>query len=335
MAMKVFITGATGFIGAHLVRRLAQDEHELHCLVRRTSQIRTLEELGAVLITGDVTDMNSIRQGMQSCDWVMNLANIYSFWESDKRVFGNVNIEGTRNVLECALEMGVSKLVHVSSVVVYGKPPECPFVEESPVGPVRFSEYARTKYEGELIAWELYEQRGLPLVVIYPGSVLGPGDNKATGQYHRNLIAGRMPARLFEDSVLTYVHVRDVVEVIVRAAEKADNIGEKYFACGQQLSMREINEMVCDIAGIPLPELAQPDRQVMANAALMTRLAEATKKPPLLGMSIDLVRTTKEGFMADGSKAERELGITYTPIRVALEEAVAWYRGEADAPPIA
>jgi dihydroflavonol-4-reductase len=335
MAMKVFITGATGFIGAHLVRRLAQDEHELHCLVRRTSQIRTLEELGAVLITGDVADMNSIRQGMQSCDWVMNLANIYSFWESDKRVFGNVNIEGTRNVLECALEMGVSKLVHVSSVVVYGKPPECPFVEESPVGPVRFSEYARTKYEGELIAWELYEQRGLPLVVIYPGSVLGPGDNKATGQYHRNLIAGRMPARLFEDSVLTYVHVRDVVEVIVRAAEKADNIGEKYFACGHQLSMREINEMVCDIAGIPLPELAQPDRQVMANAALMTRLAEATKKPPLLGMSIDLVRTTKEGFMADGSKAERELGITYTPIRVALEEAVAWYRGEADAPPIA
>jgi dihydroflavonol-4-reductase len=335
MAMKVFITGATGFIGTHLVRRLAQDEHELHCLVRRTSQIRTLEELGAVLITGDVTDMNSIRQGMQSCDWVMNLANIYSFWEPDNRGFGNVNIEGTRNVLECALEMGVSKVVHVSSVVVYGKPPECPFAEESQVGPVRFSEYARTKYEGELIAWELYEQRGLPLVVIYPGSVLGPGDNKATGQYHRNLIAGRMPARLFEDSVLTYVHVRDVVEVIVRAAEEADNIGEKYFACGQQLSMREINEMVCDIAGVPLPELAQPDRQVMANAALMTRLAEATKKPPLLGMSIDLVRTTKEGFMADGSKAERELGITYTPIRVALEEAIAWYRGGADAPPIA
>jgi dihydroflavonol-4-reductase len=335
MAMKVFITGATGFIGTHLVRRLVQDEHELHCLVRRTSQIRTLEELGAVLITGDLTDMNSIRQGMQSCDWVMNLANIYSFWEPDNRVFGNVNIEGTRNVLECALEMGMSKVVHVSSVVVYGKPPECPFVEESPVGPVRFSEYARTKYEGELIAWELYEQRGLPLVVIYPGSVLGPGDNKATGQYHRNLIAGRMPARLFEDSVLTYVHVRDVVEVIVRAAEKADNIGEKYFACGQQLSMREINEMVCDIAGVPLPELAQPDRQVMANAALMTRLAEATKKPPLLGMSIDLVRTTKEGFTADGSKAERELGITYTPIRAALEEAIAWYRGGADAPPIA
>lgn len=72
----------------------------------------------------------------------------------------------------------MSKVVHVSSVVVYGKPPECPFAEESPVGPVRFSEYARTKYEGDLIAWELYEQRGLPLVVIYPGSVLGPGDDK-------------------------------------------------------------------------------------------------------------------------------------------------------------
>jgi dihydroflavonol-4-reductase len=324
--MKVFITGATGFIGTHLVQRVAQDEHELHCLVRQTSQVRTLKELGAVLITGDVTDKKSIRDGMQSCDWVINLANIYSFWEPDKTVYSNVNVEGTRNVLECVLKTGVSKVVHVSSVVVYGKPPDCPFSEESPVGPVRFSEYARTKYEGDLIAWELYEQRGLPLVVIYAGGVLGPGDNKPTGQYLQNLINGRMPARLLEDSVLTYVHVRDVAEVIVRAAEKADNIGEKYFACGQQLSMREINEMVREISGVPLPELAQPDRQVVANAVLLTRLADATKKPPLLGMSMDQVRTMKEGIMADGSKAERELGITYTPIRVALEEAIAWYR---------
>jgi dihydroflavonol-4-reductase len=324
--MKVFITGATGFIGTHLVQRFAQDDYELHCLVRQTSQVRTLEELGAVLVTGDVTDKESMREGMQGCDWVINLANIYSFWEPDQKVFNEVNVEGTRNVLECALETGVSKVVHVSSVVVYGKPSDCPFTEESPVGPVRFSEYARTKYEGDLIAWELYEKRGLPLVVVYPGSVLGPGDNKPTGQYLQNLINGRMPARLLEDAVLTYVHVRDVAEVIVRAAEKEDNIGEKYFACGQQLSMREINEMVCEISGFPLPELAQPDGQVMANAALMTKLADASKKPPLLGMCMDQVRTTKEGFMADGSKAERELGITYTPVRVALEEAIAWYR---------
>jgi nucleoside-diphosphate-sugar epimerase len=179
--MNVFITGATGFIGTHLVKRLSQTEHEMCCLVRKTSNVRVLEELGTTLVTGDVTDRDSPLEGMKGCDGVINLANIYSYWEPDKRIYTDVNVEGTRNVMEGALETGVSKVVHVSSVVTYGKPADCPFTEESPVGPVRFSEYARTKYAGDLIAWELYEKKGLPLVMIYPGAVLGPGDPKSTG----------------------------------------------------------------------------------------------------------------------------------------------------------
>jgi len=324
--MRIFITGATGFIGNHLVRRMAQTEHELLCLVRKASNVSQLEELGVTLITGDVTDKNSLLEGMRGCQWVINLANIYTFWEPNKKVYTDVNVGGTRNVMECALELGVSKVVHVSTGVTYGKPVDCPFTEESPIGPVRFSEYARTKYGGDQIAWEFYQNRGLPLVMVYPAAVLGPGDPKPSGQYIKDVIHGRLPARVLEDSVLTWVHVRDVAEVIFRAAEKENNIGEKYFAAKHQLSLREANEMISQISGAPLPKLRLPDFMVMINARLFTWWANLVKKPPLWAMSVDQIRTMKEGFVIDGSKAERELGINYTPIRVALEEAIASYK---------
>lgn len=323
--MKTFITGATGFIGTHLVKRLAETEHELCCLVRKTSDVGGLKELGVTLITGDVTDKESLLEGMRGCDWVVNLANIYTFWEPDKQIYTDVNVGGTRNVMECALETGVSKVVHISTGGIYGKPKDCPFTEESPVGPVRFSEYFRTKYAGDLIAWELYEKKGLPLVMIYPVAVLGPGDPKTTGQYIQDLIHRRMPARVLEDSILTWVHVRDVAEAIVRALEKEHNLGEKYLVGKHQLSFGEINEMIREISGVPLPKLALPDWMVVLNATLLTGLANLIKKPPILKMAKEKIRTMKEGFRIDGSKAEKELGITYTPIRVAIEEAIASY----------
>jgi dihydroflavonol-4-reductase len=262
---------------------------------------------------------------MKGCDWVVNIAAAYSFWLPRKRTYAEVNVGGTRNVIECALDTGVSKVVHVSTVAIYGKPAECPFKEDSDPGPVRFSEYAQTKYEGELIAWELSKTKGLPLVMVYPGGVLGPDDPKASGEYIQNLIHGRMPATVFEDVPFPWVHVRDVAEIIARAAEKEGNIGEKYLAVGQNLTFGQINQMISEISGVALPRLKMPDSLAMANAMLLTLLADIVKKPPLLGMALDQIRTMKEGAEVDGSKAERELGITYTPIRVALEEAIASY----------
>lgn len=327
--MKTFITGATGFIGTHLVRRLAQTEHEMVCLARETSNVSTLEEVGAILVTGDVTDRDSLLEGMKGCDAVLNLANIYTFWEPDKRVYTRVNVEGTRNVMEAALEAGVSKVVHVSTAIIYGKPADVPYTEESPVGPVRFSEYAETKYQGDLVAWELYETRGLPLVAIYPSGVMGPGDPKASGQYIQGLIQRQLPTTVFGDSVLTWVHVSDVAEAIVRALEKEGNIGEKYLVGKYHASFAELNDMINEISGVPLPKMSMPDSVTMANAALLTWLSNLTKKPPIWGMATDQMRTMKEGFVFDGSKAERELGLTYTPIRVAIEEAIASYRERA------
>jgi dihydroflavonol-4-reductase len=324
--MKIFITGATGFIGSHVVRRLAPTEHELRCLVRKSSQISELEELGVNLIMGDLTDRDSLLEGMKGCDWVLDIANVYTFWTPNKKTYTEVNVIGTRNVMESALEIGVSKVVHVSTGAIWGKPSDSPFSEDSPVGPVQFSEYARTKYEGDLIAWELYEKKGLPLVMIYPVAVLGPGDPKSTGQYITNIINRKMPALVLTDAIFTFVHVRDVAEAIVRAAEKENNIGEKYLIGKHQLTFGEISKMVSEISGVPLPKLRLPNFLTTINAALLTLVANIIKKPPLWGMSTDQIRTMKEGARVDGSKAERELGITYTPVRVALEEAIESYR---------
>jgi len=326
--MKIYITGATGFIGKHLVRRLSQTEHEMVCLVRKTSNISELEQCGATIVIGDVTDKASLLDGMAGCDWLVNLANLYSYWEPDKRRYWETNVVGTRNVLECALDSGISKVAHISSAIIYGKPADCPFTEESQVGPAHFSEYARTKYAGDLVAWQLFEQRGLPLVVIYPAAVLGPGDDKPSGQYIQNYISARLPARTFENRTMTYVHVRDVAEATVRALEKDGNIGEKYLVGNAQLSYLEYNRLISEISGAPAPKMSLPDWLVRINATLLTAMADLTKRPPPLGLSRDCANTILNGIICDGSKAERELGLTYNPVRVALEEAIASYRGE-------
>jgi len=324
--MKIFITGGTGFIGSHTLKRLALTDHQLCCLTRESSDLSVLKELGVKIVTGDLADRESLLEGMQDCDWVIDIAGVYSFWEPNKRIYRDVNVTGTKNVMECALETGISKIVHVSTGGIYGKPEDYPFSEESPVGPIRFSEYFKTKYEGDLIAWEMYENKGLPLVMIYPCAVIGAGDPKTTGRYIGDLINRRMPATVLHNSVLTWVHVKDVAEAIVRAAEKEDNIGEKYLIGKHQLSIKEINNLVSDISGAPLPKLSLPNFVVSLNARLLTILANLVKKPPLWGMSVDQIRTMKMGFAVDGSKAERELGISYTPVRDALEEAIASFR---------
>jgi dihydroflavonol-4-reductase len=324
--MKVFMTGGSGFIGTHTAERMAREGHELHCLVRKSSSTDRLRKIGASIVFGDVTDRGSFLGAMKGADWVINIAAAYSFWLPRKRTYTEVNVGGTRNVMECALEAGVSKVVHVSTAAIYGKPAEHPFNENSTPGPVRFSEYARTKYQGDLIAWELHKGKGLPLAMVYPGAVLGPDDPKPTGEYIQNLIRGRMPATVFKNAVFPFVHVRDVAEVILRAAEKQGNTGEKYLAVGQNLTFGEINQLVSEISGVALPKLTMPDSLAMANAAFLTLLADVIKRPPLWGMALDQIRTMKEGAEADASKAERELGITYTPIRVAVEEAIASYK---------
>lgn len=321
--MKILLTGATGFIGGHLAARLSQTGHKMRCLVRDPGRAGGLAGMGAEVSPGDVTDKDSILKAMDGCDWVFNLANIYAFWLPDKRDYRRINVEGTRNVLDCALELRVSKVVHLSTYAIWARSAASPFNEDSPVGPVQISEYARSKYEGEVLAWEYHRKHGLPLVMIHPGNVLGAGDRKPTGQFISDIVHGRQPVNAFAGTVFTFVHVGDVVEAIIEAAQKPDSIGQKYIVANQQLPWGELAAMSAAISGARLPRFTLPGPLAIATGAMLTLAADVTKKPPLWGLSLDAARTLTSSLKADGGKARRDLGITYTPIHVALEEAVS------------
>ena len=315
--MKIFITGGTGFIGKYTVELLSKTNHQLVLLTRNTSNtsfISSLSNQNVTLTKGDLTDEGSLLNGMKGCDAVINIAAHYTFWEPDKKIYSKVNVKGTQNVMECALKSGIKKVVHISTAGVFGKPSEEPFNEKSSAGTVQFSEYFRTKYEGDRIAWNLFEKKGLPLVVIYPACVLGPEDPKASGSYVQNLINKKLPATVFNNRMFSFVCVKDVAQAIVNALEKENNIGEKYLIGNCRLKWKEINKLISETSGVPLPRIKLPEMITMMNAYLLTGLANLIKKPPLWDMSIDQMKVMKKGFSVDGTKAEKELGIKYTPI---------------------
>lgn len=320
--MKVLVTGGTGFIGKFVLLRLKEAGHSIRCLVRKTTDTTIPEKVGAELITGDVTDRSSVKQAVSGIDSVIHLANIYDFWIPHKKDYYAVNVEGTRNVLEESLDANINKIIHISTLGVYGVPNEKPYTENSSPANNRTSLYFDTKYQGDSIAWKLHHEKNLPLVVIYPGGVTGPGDNKSSGRYLYNMVKGKMPAQAFLNSVFTWVDVRDVAEVIVRALEKNDNIGEKYFAGAEMLTFAEFNRLISSASGVSLPRIKMPGWMAMMSAAGLTFLADIFKFQPVFGMSIDQMRTMKFGFSADCSKVIRELDIHYISISKSVEEAI-------------
>jgi len=320
--MKIFITGGTGFIGRYTIELLSKTNHQLKALVRKSSNASFFDKLNITKVEGDLRDKKSLLEGMRDCDSVINIAAHYTFWEPDDKIYSEVNIKGTQSVMECALESGIKKIVHVSTAGIYGKPKDDPFTEESSVGPIQYSEYFRTKYEAEKIVWDLFKTKGLPIVLIYPVCVLGAGDTKASGRYINDLIRRKLPATVFNKHTFSFVYVKDVAQAIINALEKENNIGQKYLVGNFRCTWEEINKMISEISGVPLPKLSMPNFLTMMNAYMLTGLANLIKKPPLWGMAIDQMKVMRAGFSVDGSKAERELGIKYTPIRTALEEAI-------------
>jgi len=319
--MKIFITGGTGFIGTHVVKQLAQTEHELFCLARKTSNTQILREAGVNIIIGDITEKGSLVKGMQGCQWCANIASLYEFWVKDAKDFRKTNVEGIRNVMEAAITTGITKMIHVSTAAVYGNA-IWPVTENSELGVKHSGKYDLTKREGELVAWDLYKTKKLPLVMVYPGAVIGPNDPKATGRYIKNLISGRMPVQVLTKSIFPFVYVGDVAKGIINVLEKENNIGEKYLLVAENLTFQEINKTVAELTGKKLPVIRLPDWFTITGAYIVTAISNIIKKPPILDLSTGQIRIMKRGLEVDGSKAERELGITYTPIREALKEAI-------------
>ncbi len=320
--MKVFITGATGFIGTHVARLLVRQGHRLVCLVRKTSHIQELEKLDVDLYRGDIRDRKSLLSGMSGCDALIHLAGVSSFWEPDKKLYTEVNVNGTRNVMECALDTGISRVIHISPLYVYGKPLRIRFDEKSTVGPRRFSELARSKYEAELISWGLHRKKNLPLTVCYPAVAIGPGRRRNAVSQVEMLMGHAFLSRSSLNSAQTYVHVQDIAEAISRVLTIEGAVGRRYFIAHERISTRRMQSMVNEIIGSGPFRIVLPDSLVMFAAGAVAVLARVLKKPRLQWMSPEYILTLQNGLMADGTRSQRELGMSYKPISDAVREEI-------------
>jgi dihydroflavonol-4-reductase len=324
--MLVFVTGATGFVGGHTVRRLLADGHELRCLVRDIRKAPpVLNAPGVELVRGDLSNSSALSAAMAGCDALVHLASVNTHWEPRSAVYRAVNVDGARNVMVAAAANKVRVAVNIGTALSWGDASPVPFDEETPVGKDKFSDYARSKHLGDQAAWRMHRDAGLPLVSVYPGGVVGPGNVKQTSQYIHTVLEGKLPGVVFADVPQTYVAVEDVAEIIARVLVTPEAIGRKYLAGNESLTMAELNSLLVDLAGAKLPRMKMPDLAMHAASWLATTFADLTKREPVLGMARGSILHMAAGCSFDGSRAIRELGITYTPIRESIAAELAGY----------
>lgn len=318
----VVVTGASGFVGRHVVRRLLDaGGFRVRCLMRNPGLISEMEEYGSAISfsEGDITESKSLARAFEGAWGVVNLAGYREFWSANRRRFYDVNEQGAINVYQACISAHVSKVVQVSTPLAWGVPRQIPFDEETLPG-AHPSDYARSKFKGDEAGWRLHEQQGLPLTVVYLAAVIGAGDDKATMEVRR-AVEGKLPALVGADTTYTYVHVSDAAEAIVRALTRADSVGRKYLIGNQRASTRDYFEIIGRLAGVPIPSRNIPEKWLMPVARGMEIVARLSKRRPVL--PIDVLKTTAAGSLIfDSSRSEQELGMNYASLESALRDSV-------------
>jgi dihydroflavonol-4-reductase len=319
---KTLVTGGTGFIGRAVVVELLGAGREVRVLARHPEAVGSLK---VEVAQGDLRDPVSLASAVRGCDRVFHVAADYRLWVPDPEVMYAVNVQGTRDLLHAAAEAGVARVVYTSTVGTLGNPGDgTPGTEETPVSLADMvGHYKRSKFLAEEVVLD-YAHQGLPVVLVNPSAPVGPGDSRPTptGRIIVDYLQGRMPAYL--ETGLNLVHVRDVAQGHLLAEEKG-RVGEKYILGNQNLSLSEIFRMLAEITGIPAPRVRLPYWPILALSYLDEFWAtQVSHKPPR--MPVAGVKMAKKFMYFDSSKAIRELGLPQTPVRQALQEAVAWFQ---------
>ena len=322
--MKVFVTGATGFIGASLVRELLKDGCAVRVLARPASDRRNLDGLDVEICEGDLCDPQSLARGLKGCDVLYHAAADYRLWTRTPSVMYDINVEGTRNILEAALEAGVSKAVYTSSVGTLGNPGNgTPGDEATPVTLADMvGHYKKSKFLAERAA-ESFVQRGLPLVIVNPSTPVGKLDIKPTptGTIIVDFLNRKMPAYL--DTGLNIIDVEDCARGHILAAQRG-RIGEKYILGNENLTLQRIFALLEQIAGLPAPKVRLPYYPILLAAYVNEALSACTGKEPLIPLAG--VQMARKFMFFNSSKAVRELGLPQRPVSEALVKAVDWFR---------
>lgn len=327
-AGPVLVTGATGFVGGAVVRHLLAKGAAVRCLVRDRARAAALDGLGSPveIRVGDITEPASLGPALEGAALVINCAGLNSFWEPDRRAFTRINVDGARNIVWAAVRARAGKVVHVSTAMAYGFPTGAPFTAGAAPGP-HMSDYARSKHEGDEAALRAARDGGLPLVVVHLAAVVGRGDSKSVMQI-RDFVRGRIPLMIRSPNRFTYVAVDDAAEAIIAAGLTEGNAGTRFLVGDQGLTTTEYFRIISELSGVPVPRLSIGRGAAMVLARLLTAWAGVVGRPPLF--PLDLARTQFRGsLLFDGDTAAAALGISYTPIRVALAEAVAEAAAEA------
>jgi dihydroflavonol-4-reductase len=321
--VKVFVTGGTGFIGGHVCRKLRERGDEVVALVRSPARAAALRELGCTLVEGDVLDRETVRSAAEGCAGAIHGAAVYKVGipKSERQAMVAANVTGTEVVLDALTEAGVSRIVYVSTVNVFGNT-KGQVVEEShrrDVSEGFLSCYDETKYRAHEIALDRIG-RGAPIVIVQPGGVYGPHDHSEVGNMIEQTRRGKLRVKAFPELGLNLVHVEDVAEGILLALDRG-KVGESYVLGGELSTMGELIEKVAALEGRRAPRLTLPPALAKLSAPLGPIVGPALGFPPNLSEAIRAAHGVT--YWASDDKARRELGYAPRDLDTGLRETLA------------
>jgi dihydroflavonol-4-reductase len=323
MSKKVLVTGATGFLGGWLVRRLLDEGHEVRITARSLKQNEEFAGLPIEVVIGDVKDKASMVTATKGIDSVFHLAGLIAYSRAQRQAMEEVNVAGTRNVVEACIENGVRRLVHLSSVTAVGASFDGkPLNEESPYNIAHLHlGYFDTKHEAEQIVLQAVKGGKLDAVMINPSTIYGRGDAKKGSRGTQLKVArGKFP--FYTSGGVSVVAVEDVVESIIKAWE-IGRTGERYIVSGENLRIKDLFDMIAHEAGVKPPSIYLPKPIIKAIGQVGDKLEVIGKKGPL---NSENAWTSTLYHWFDNSKAKRELGLNPKPASYAIHQSVSWMK---------
>ena len=323
---RSLVTGATGFVGSAVLRHLLDAGHEVRALTRPGSDRRNLAGLpGVTVVEGDLANRESLHSAVQGCDYLFHVAADYRLWVPQPDVIYRINVEGTRHLIEAAVDAGVNKIIYTSSVATLGlNADRTPATEETPVAlKDMVGHYKRSKYLAEQEVNRLVRERGAPVIIVNPSTPVGPRDIKPTptGRIFVDMLRGRMPA--YVETGLNIVHVDDVAMGHLLALEFGE-VGERYILGGENMTLRELLHTIATEGEIRPPRIGIPHNAVVPVAWLAEGWARLTGSTPIV--TLDEIRMARKFMFFSSAKAAEKLGYKPRPALEAIADAVKWFK---------
>ncbi len=322
--MKTLVTGSTGFIGSTIVRQLLSQGTDVRVTVRDTSDTGNIDDLDVERVHADLRDRDSLRDAMKGCDTLYHAAAYFAHWSLNKKLFYEINVDGTRTVLEEALSAGLEKVVYTSTSNTIGSHGAGNYVDETAEfnGWDTGDHYAISKYLAEIEAKKLCE-KGLPAVFVNPTLVIGVRDIKPTpsGAMIVDIANRDMPGYI--EGAINIIDVEDVARGHLLAAEKGE-VGERYLLGNENVTVGDFFKLVAEIAGVKPPKIRLPYPVALSLGYLFELGARMTRKPPVV--SVSQVKIGNMGEHFNNAKAVSELGLEFTPLKETIKKTINWFR---------